>query len=374
MKPRIRTPELDCTPAAAQAAGMRHDLMCEAMAYAIAHESDWPRSMRTHDGEFILTSRMGEPPPHNRELGVVIPRGGPNGLVYRHGRRVAAWGDTTRPDMTFSVAKSYLALLAGIAWDDGLIRNLDEPLASSGVVEGFESGQNQGITWRHLLQQTSEWQGTLFEKPDSVDHHRTLADGHQAGKGAARELHAPGSYWEYNDVRVNCLALSLMRLFRRPLPEVLQERIMGPIGASSNWRWNGYRNSGILIDGVEMSSVPGGSHWGGGLVISSEDHARIALLVQQEGLWEGLRLLSAQWLEMMRQPCAIKPTYGFLWWLNTGRQLFEGLPADAYCAHGAGMHCLWISPRDGLVVVARWIDKPHLPALLMGVHAAVVRA
>ena len=50
-----------------------------------------------------------ERPPWNETLGPVRPRGGPNGLLLRHGIAVAEWGDLTRADMTFSVAKSYLS-------------------------------------------------------------------------------------------------------------------------------------------------------------------------------------------------------------------------------------------------------------------------
>ena len=56
----------------------------------------------------------------------MTPRGGHAGVVYRGGRLLAEWGDASRPDMTFSVAKSFLSLLAGLALGDGLIRSLDD--------------------------------------------------------------------------------------------------------------------------------------------------------------------------------------------------------------------------------------------------------
>ena len=99
---------------------------------------------------------------------------------------VAEWGDTARVDMTFSVAKSYLSMLAGLAVDRGLIRDLDEPVHDHGLDDGFDSAQNRSITWRHLLQQTSEWQGTLWGKPDSIDHNRNLGQSDRASPTRAR--------------------------------------------------------------------------------------------------------------------------------------------------------------------------------------------
>ena len=200
-----------------------------------------------------------------RSSGPIRPRGAPNGLILRGGSEVARWGDTRQVDFTFSVAKSYLSLLAGIAVADGLIADLDEPVGRTVDDGGFAGPHNGAITWRHLLQQTSEWEGTLFGKSDIIDRNRNLAVEGKARKGDARPLRPPGSFWEYNDVRVNRLALALLRRFRRPLPEVFAERIMQPIGASGDWSWHGYRTSMVEIDGRTICSVPGGSHWGGGV-------------------------------------------------------------------------------------------------------------
>src|SRR5262245_35931533 len=171
----------------------------EAVAFAQTAQSKWPASMRMPDGQFVMTYDSGEKAPDNEVLGPVTPRGGASGIVYRGGKVIAEWGDTTRADMTFSVAKSFLALLAGLAVGDGLIKSLDDKV-------GFGGEQNQDITWRHLLTQTSEWQGTLFDKEDRIDHNRVVglqvAD---APKGTRRALKKPGTHYEYNDVRVNRL-------------------------------------------------------------------------------------------------------------------------------------------------------------------------
>ncbi|WP_205123496.1 serine hydrolase domain-containing protein [Marimonas lutisalis] len=201
--------------------------------------------------------------------------------------------------MTFSVSKSYLALCAGIAVDEGLIPDIHAPVRELVHDGGFDSDKNRDITWVQLLQLTSEWEGTLWDKPDWIDHNRNLTakPGAASEKGTKRTMQAPGTYWEYNDVRVNRLAPALLRVLKRPLPEVLKERIMDPIGASDTWQWHGYENSWVEIEGVRMQSVSGGAHWGGGLWISTLDHARVGQLMLNKGAWGDRRILSENWVE-----------------------------------------------------------------------------
>jgi CubicO group peptidase (beta-lactamase class C family) len=326
-------------------------MLDEAIRYALAHETPWPRDLRVH-----LESGFFEPPPHNEVLGPIRPRGGPNGLVIRGGEVVARWGNTRQVDFSFSVAKSYLSLLAGIAWADGLFREMDEPVRLTVKDGGFEGPHNGAITWRHLLQQTSEWEGTLFGKSDVVDRNRNLALEGKRRKGDARPLRAPGAFWEYNDIRVNRLSLALLRLFRRPLPEVFAERIMQPIGASSEWSWHGYRTSMVEIDGRMIESVSGGSHWGGGIAIHAEDQTRIGQLMLRRGMWERARLLPERWIEESLRPCALNPNYGLLWWLNTGRTRYPSATEGSFFASGAGGNITWVDPEHDLVAVMRWMD------------------
>ena len=315
---------------------------------------------------------MGETPPVSLPLGPVEDRDGPSGVILRHGEIAASWGDVERPQITFSVAKSYLAVLAGIAVARGLIPDLDEPVRARVDDGGFESAQNRAITWRHLLQQTSEWSGTLFERADSVDHNRSvgLAAG-EAPKGDRRAMKPPGTHWEYNDVRVNRLSLSLLRLFGEELPEVLRGAVMDPIGASSTWRWEPYRNATVEVGGRRLASVPGGSHWGGGIFISTLDHARLGLMVARGGAWNGTRILPADWVKAMVTPCALNPGYGFMWWLNTGHVQFRTAPSDAFFAMGAGTHVIAILPGQDVVLVARWIRKTSVEGLIERVLAAL---
>ncbi|HJQ61141.1 MAG TPA: serine hydrolase [Vineibacter sp.] len=368
---------VDPTPlprVAPRAAGMDADRLVAAVAYAVAHESACPRSMRLPDGRFAMTADSGERPPDNAILGPVTPRGAPAGLILRGGRIVTDWGNPDRPDMTFSVAKSFLALLAGLAVGDGLIRDLNHRVADTAPDDGFSGAQNRDITWLQLLQQTSEWEGTLFDKPDMIDRNRQVgvaAATSAARKGTFRALQKPGAYWEYNDVRVNRLSLSLLQLFREELPSVLKHRLMEPIGASTSWRWDGYRNATVDVAGKTLLSVPGGGHWGGGIVISASDLARLGLLVAADGVWQGRRLLPEGWCAELRRPCAIAPFYGLMWWLNTGRRQYPAAPESSVFALGWGSHIVWIDPDHDLVAVLRWIDRAHVNGVIERVLASL---
>ena len=273
-----------------------------------------------------------------------------NGLILRRGYLVAEWGDTRRIDVTFSVAKSYLSTVAGLAFDRGLIPDVDQPVRQLVHDGGFDSEHNRPITWRQLLTQTSEWEGTLWGKPDVADR--------RAGRD--RTLNPPGTFWEYNDVRVNRTALSLLRIWDRPLPDVLREFVMDPIGASDTWNWYGYYNSYVEIGGRYVQSVSGGTHWGGGIWMNTRDHARFGYLMLRRGRWGDRQVLSERWVAMATAPTPIKPVYGFFWWLNTDRKQYPNASAESFFALGSGGNMIWVDPAHDMVVVTRWLQPARL--------------
>ena len=340
-----------------------------AIDFAVAHEIAWSR-----DNSDPWGVHAADPPPWNRLLGPVSPRGPVSGAIMQRGELLASWGEPGRADLTFSVAKTYLALLAGIAFDRDLLPDMDQPVCVRLPGIGFDGEHNRHVTWAMLLQQTSEWEGACFGVPDQVDRYRTTHFQRKPAtgkKGDARTLQAPGTYWEYNDVRINQLSLALLHLYDRALPQVFDEAIMQPLGASNEWRWVGYDNSWIELNGSRVQSVPGGSHWGGGMSISSFDQARIGQLLLDEGRHQGRQLVSSEWIRRMRTPCAQAPFYGYLIWLNLQRSVFPSLPATSYFAIGAGGSITWVDPDRQLVVVVRWINSDDAEAFFRAVGEAV---
>src|SRR2546428_13675152 len=118
--------------------------------------------------------RNDDPASRGGVVGPGRPSGGPNGVILLGGSIVAEWVDTHRADITFSVAKCYLAALAGLALMRGLVKDLDDPVRPYALDDGFDSPQNRAITWRHLPQQTSEWQGALWRISESIGQQRDV--------------------------------------------------------------------------------------------------------------------------------------------------------------------------------------------------------
>ncbi len=357
-----------------------------AIAFHREHESRAPRDLE--QAHYQTFGRE----PYGDAVGSFRPRGEPSGVVVRHGYVVAEWGDPGRVDMTFSVTKSFLSTVVGLAYDRHLIRSLDDAVApymapvrplsaasvsrgpaetgGADVLEPFETPHNRRITWDHMLRQTSDWEGTLWGKPEWADRPTG-----EPATWATRPRNDPGSAYEYNDVRVNALALAALQVWRRPLPQVLRELVMDPIGASNTWRWMGYETSWVEMDGQAVQSVGGGGHWGGGMFISARDMARFGLLTLRRGRWGDRQILSDEWVRRALTPTPAQPDYGFMnWFLNTGRKRLPSAPESAFVHLGNGTNAIYVDPEHDLVVVVRWIENDQLDGFVARVLASLTEA
>lgn len=363
--------------------GLDSTKLAAAVQFAISAESKNPRDMETSHAQSFGRE------PFGNAIGPLKPRGEPTGIIVRRGYVVAEWGEPDRVDMTHSVTKSMLSSVVGIAVDRGMIRNVRDTvanyvgpiwavaapingLAAEAPADGhwlnaFQSAHNKRITWDDLLRQVSDWEGTLWGKPDWADR----PTGQPSG-WLNRVRTTPGTVYEYNDVRVNALALAALNVWRRPLPEVLRENVMDPIGASPTWRWYGYDNSYIVLDGRVVQSVSGGGHWGGGLFINARDMARYGLLTLRRGQWKGKRILSESWVSQALTPTPAELTYGYMnWFLNTDRKYAAAAPANAFIHVGNGTNIIYCDPTNDIVAVVRWIENgsvnPFIEKLLSAV-------
>lgn len=355
----------------------------EAVDFAIASESKAPRDLQLAHFQTFGREPYGEP------IGQFKDRGDATGLIIRNGYIVAEWGDPNRVDMTFSVTKSFLSTTVGLAFDRKLIRSLQdkaadystvtalykpsekfdapENLGRSAFIDPFATEHNRKITWEHLLRQTSDWEGTLWGKPEWADR-----PDRDTSTWLTRARKEPGTAYEYNDVRVNVLALAALNVWRRPLPGVLKEYVMDEIGASNTWRWFGYENSFVVIDGQIVQSVSGGGHWGGGMFINAYDMARFGLLTSRNGKWGSKQLLSPEFIRQAKTPTSVQPTYGFMnWFLNTDKKLYPSAPASAFVHVGNGTNIIYIDPDNDLVIVARWIENGKIDEFIGKVMASL---
>jgi CubicO group peptidase (beta-lactamase class C family) len=322
--------------------GMDDALVAQAIEYAKTRDTAWGRDDYMADQVKTFGRPLGPVP---------ASHGRTNGIIIRHGYIVGEYGDTNVVEPTYSVAKSYLSTILGLTIDRGMIKSIKDPVASYIHDGGYDSPHNAKITWEDHARQASEWEGTLFGKPSTFIGHDEFGNGEMK----PREIHDPGTYYEYNDVRVNRFSLSLLRLWKRPIPEVLKTEFMDPIGASDTWKWLGYDNADVNVDGKTMKSVPGGTRWGGGIWMSSRDHARFGLLIARGGSWNGKQLVSSSWITQAstRGGPPNSNDYGYLWWLNS-KGGNRGVPTTSFQAQGNGSNTIYIDPENDLVIVQRW--------------------
>jgi CubicO group peptidase (beta-lactamase class C family) len=365
------------------AAKMNAARLKEAIDFAVANESKAPRNLELAHFQTFGREPYGEP------VGAFKERGAPTGIVLRNGYIVAEWGEPERVDMTFSVTKSFVSTVVGLAYDRKMIKSLQDKAAGyvppiliynpldrfdsserfgkSRLLDLFETEHNRRITWDSLLRQTSDWEGTLWGKPDWADR-----PDRETSNWLNRKRGEPGAAYEYNDVRVNVLALAALNDWRRPLPQVLKENVMDEIGASNTWRWMGYENSFVVLDGNIVQSVSGGGHWGGGMFISARDLARFGLLTARDGKWRNKQILSPEWVKMAKTPTSVQQTYGFMnWYLNTDKKLYPSAPASAFAHLGNGTNIIYIDPENDLVIVARWIENNKIDEFIQKINASL---
>jgi CubicO group peptidase (beta-lactamase class C family) len=161
-------------------------------------------------------------------------------------------------------------------------------------------------------------------------------------------------------------------VWRKPLPQVLRERIMDPIGASTTWRWFGYENAWTVIDGMQMQSVTGGGHSGGGLFINTEDMARYGLLFLGNGSWNGTQIVDPGWILEATTPSGPNPNYGYMWWLNKpGSRQWKDIPESVYYAAGFGGNFIIVCPEQELVMVLRWLEPSKIENFVQLVYQAL---
>jgi hypothetical protein len=328
----------------------------EAIQFSTQHESKFPRNARITQAMQYAKEPFGDP------VGPMMDRGGLSGLIIYKGYIIAEWGDPTIVETCNSVTKSWVSSIVGLALDKGLISSLDDkvynymppiqpyttlmnpnqsPMAIKDFIHPFATPHNKKISWDHLLRQTSDWEGELWGKPD-------------------------------NDTRVNALALAMTAVWHQPLPDVLRENIMQPIGASNTWSWTGYETSWIVLDGKPVQSVSGGGHFGGGMFINAYDMARFGLLTLHKGNWQGKQLLSSSWFKKATTPTSVNPEYGFMnYFLNTDKKLYPSAPASAYAHLGNGTNIIYVDEVNDLVVVVRWIEGDSIDEFLQKLIAAL---
>lgn len=275
--------------------------------------------------------------------------------------RYAPGWSADRPREVASVAKSLVAVLIGMAIDDGFIRDLDQPAAD--FIPQWAGDERRAITLRHLMSMTSGL--------DDAGLALRGVRGDQFALNAAAPLRAtPGTRWAYNTPAYHLLFHILVRATGETVESHAERRLLGPLGMGHT-RW--ITNGGQGADGPVTNYYSAAS--------TARDLAPFGMLVMDGGQWGGRPLVSAGFVrEMTTASQTLNPSYGLLWWCNalpgtdaTGQvrgHRFPRSPRETVAALGAGGQALMLVPSQRLAVV-RQGDPPRRPALLDELLAAV---
>lgn len=244
------------------------------------------------------------------------------------------------PSMSFSVSKSILSVLVGMAIDDGLIGSVDDPVTRylpETAARGFDS-----VRLRDLLTMSSGSDYHENANPFGV-HARFYYTPRLEGETLAqRRVDAPGTVWRYKSGDAALLALVLARALNgRTISSYAQERLWAPLGMEYDARWI------VSDDGLERTWCC--------LAATAIDLARVGQLMLDDGRWRGQQLVSREWVRRTTAPRREEQVeidaasrqagfvgYGGFWWL---------LPDGAFAGVGHLGQYLYVQPGRRFVVV-----------------------
>lgn len=215
---------------------------------------------------------------------------------------------------SFSMAKSIVSLLVGVALEEGKIKSLDQPIAD--FIPEFRVATKAGISFRHLLTMTSglDWD-EAYTSPFSPTTELYYGENLRNQVVNLAVKHPPGKVWYYSSADTQILGMALEAATGQPLSEYASEKIWKPIGAEQDASWSLDREQGTIKANCCFNSTP-------------RDFARLGQLVLQKGRWNNRQLIPQGYLSE-----AVGPQSG----LRDG----EG---DAVNYYG---YQFWIAPFDG---------------------------
>ncbi len=291
------------------------------------------------------------------------------GVIVLRGGRIAAesyapnWGPD-KGHLLFSAVKSVIAVLVGIAIDQGHIKGVEQSAAD--FIPQWRGTPKAAITIRHLLTMTS---GLHFQGLQNRN-----IQGDQFALNAAVPLdYPPGTHWAYSTPMFHLLYHILEKATGEPFEAYAQRVLIGPLGMQ-HWKWD--TNIGQGANGPVKNYYTA--------ICSTRDLARFGLFSLRGGQWNGRQLVSKSYFRAATSPSqTMNPSYGYLWWLNSksgynasGAEAgfrFQGSPPDAFGALGALGQVAIETPSLDLVVV-RQGEKPANPKAISILQASTIAA
>ena len=237
---------------------------------------------------------------------------------------------------SFSVAKSFLSTLVGIAIDEGKIKSVNEPITTYIPELTQRDERFKLITLHHLLSMSSgiryNEEGTPWSD-DTVTYYGTDLRNLALQKTSIKNT--PGELWLYNNYNPLLVGLILERAVGTSVSDYMSKKLWQPLGAEQDATWS--------LD----SEKSGFEKMESGLNVSPRDYARFGQLMLREGLWQDKQIVSREWLKIATSDIntsrSMRP-YGYFWWVDPRAN-------GSYFAAGNHGQFIYISPATQTVIV-----------------------
>ena len=247
---------------------------------------------------------------------------------------------------SFSVAKSYISVLTGIAMGDGKINSVFQPVGD--FLPEYKEGCYAKITiWNLLTMSTGlDW---------SESGANPFSDNAKGYYGTnVRELSLmqpcrdePGKDFDYISGNTQIMAEVLEAAYGKPLDELVREKIWTPLGCEHDAYWGKDREDG---DFKAFCC----------LYATARDFGRIGQLYLDSGMWRGKRIVPVEYWNASITPAKLmdkgRPNdrYGYFWWLTE----VDGQPVW-YCRGFHGEYVV-VLPREDLVFVRTGMKREEV--------------
>ncbi|MCB2107233.1 MAG: serine hydrolase [Rhodobacteraceae bacterium] len=298
-----------------------------------------------------------------------------NGLiVWRDGaiqfERYWNGNDAESMATTYSMHKTIVALMIGIAVDDGKIADIDQPAAT--YITEWQNDARRDITIRNLLQMAGGLENfALSEMPWSKALHLNYDSDRVAAVMAYPAVTPPGTEFKYNGTETQALLIVLERATGKSYGAYMQEKLWGPAGNGPGFLWLD-RPGGTALAHIALY----GSH---------RDWVRFGEVFLGRGRIRDRQIVSESWIAQMTTPSPLNPKYGFQTWLGSPYVAVRTysresgvvtkasepfLAPDLYFADGFGAQRLYVIPSERLLIVRSgetrmdW-DDSKLPNLIL---------
>lgn len=249
--------------------------------------------------------------------------------------------------ISWSMAKSFISALVGIAIEEGFINSVNDPISQ--YVHSLTGSAYDGVRIKEVLQMSSgaRWSED-YSDPDA-DIHKLAAV--MAGAATLESFVSsmqdetePGTVCQYNSADTQALGLLLNYATGRSVTDYMKEKLVDPLGMEATGHW--------LLDGAGMELALGG------LNLTARDFAKIGELYRNKGQWNGQQIVSKDWVNMSVKPSAdhlqagrvivgghIFPFgYGYQWWVPEG-------DIGEFAAIGVYNQFIFVDPsRDAVIV------------------------